>query len=84
VGGAGHRANDDRIEKDTELLLLLRDLEGPVGEAKSTERVLGRTGRDPLGDASGFLNLTQRFLPGAPDTDVEAGRIEAHVSAHDP
>ena len=83
MGGTGHRADDDRVEEDAQLLLLLRDLEGPVGEAESSQRVLGRTGRDAVGDASGFLDLTQRFLPGAADTDVEAGRVEAHVSAHD-
>jgi hypothetical protein len=31
--GAGHRADDDRVEEDTKHLLLLGDLEGPVGEA---------------------------------------------------
>src|SRR6266508_847300 len=83
VGGAGHRAHDDRVEEDTELPLLLRDLEGPVGEAESTERVLGRTGRDAVGRAAGFLDITHGFLPGAADADVEAARVEAHVGAHD-
>jgi len=58
VGGAGHRADDDRIEEDAELPLLLRDLKGPVREAESTERVLRRTGRDAVRDTTGFLDLT--------------------------
>src|SRR6185437_13634365 len=45
MGGAGHRADNDRVEEDTQLLLLLRDLKCPVGEAESSKRVLGRAGR---------------------------------------
>ena len=61
------------------------DLEGPVGEAEAAERVLGgarpgsRTAcrRPPRPRA-------MRVLPRAADADVEAGRVEPHVGAHDP
>ena len=58
MGGAGHRADDDRVKEDTKLLLLLRDLKSPVGETESSERMLRRTGRDAVRGAAGFLDLT--------------------------
>ena len=44
VGRAGHRADDDRVERDAERLLLLGELERPVREAEPAERVLGGAG----------------------------------------
>ena len=73
VRGPGHRADDDRVEEDAELLLLLGDLEGPVGETEPSERVLGSAGRDAVRRSAGLLDLTQRVLPRAADADVEAG-----------
>ena len=48
VRGASHRAHDDRVEVDAELVFLLGDLECPIGEAESAERVLRSAGRDAV------------------------------------
>src|SRR6185295_14878253 len=83
VRGASHRAHDDRVEVDAELLLLLGDLECPIGEAESAERVLRSAGRDAVRRPASSLYFAQRVLPGASDADVEAGRVQPHVRAHD-
>src|SRR3954447_25517024 len=84
VGGAGDRADHDRVEEDAELGLLLGDLARPVGEPEDAEAVLGRAGRDAVRPAAGRAHVLQRALPRVADADVEAGRIELDVRAHDP
>jgi hypothetical protein len=84
VGRAGDRAHDDRVEEDAEGLLLLGDLEGPVGESEPTERVFGGAGGDRVGRAAAGLDLAQGVLPRVADADVEAVRVQARVGAHHP
>jgi hypothetical protein len=59
----GDRADDDGVEVDAQALLLLRDLERPVREAKSAETVLARPCRDRIRLAAGLFDLTQGCLP---------------------
>ena len=65
--------------------LLLRRPRGP--SSRSRDRRAGAPTRRP-GCAYGVpplaSHLLQRVLPGVPDPDVEAARVEPHVGAHDP
>ena len=79
----GDGAHDDGVEEDAELLLLFGDLIRPVCEAQSAEFVFGGAGRDRVGLAARFFDLGQGVLPARADADVESGRIEADVGAHD-
>src|SRR5699024_9772208 len=83
VGRSRHRAHDDGVEEDAELLLLLGDLIGPAREAETAELVLRGSGRDRVRLPSGLLDLGQGVLPARADADVEARRIEADIGAHD-
>jgi hypothetical protein len=71
-------------KKTPEGLLLLGDLEGPVGESEPAEPVLGGAGRDRVGRAAAGLDLAQGVLPRVADADVEAMRVQARVGAHHP
>ena len=62
---------------------MLSNLVGPVGEAQPTERMLRCTSRYAIRLAASLLDLAHRLLPRAADADVEAGRVEPHVRAHD-
>ena len=73
VGGAGDRADDDRVEEDAELLLLLCDLIGPVGEAEAAELVVGGAGRDGVRLAAARPRRPRSPVPSCPEADVEAG-----------
>ena len=84
VRRARHGADDDGVEEDPEGLLLLGDLERPVGEPQSAVLVLGGSGRDRIGGAAGLLDFAQGVFPRVADTDVEAGGVEATVRAHHP
>ena len=81
---AGHRADDDRVEEDAELTLLFRDLVRPPREAETAERMVGGAGRDRVWPPAALLDGGERVLPARPDPDVEAGRVEPYVGAHDP
>ena len=81
---AGHGADDDRVEEDSELALLLGDLVGPAREAEPAERVVARARRDRVRLAAALLDVGERLLPARPDADVEPAGVEADVRAHDP
>ena len=46
--------------------------------------MVGGAGRDRIRRAAALLDGRERVLPALPDPDVEAGRVEPHVRAHDP
>ena len=46
--------------------------------------MVGGAGRDRVRLAAALLDRRERVLPAPPDPDVEAGRVEPHVRAHDP
>ena len=71
-------------KKTPKILLLLSHLIGPVSEPQPAEPVLGRTGGDAVRLTPSLLHLTKRVLPRRADTDVEPGRVEPDISAHDP
>jgi hypothetical protein len=84
VRGPGDRAHDDGVEEHVELLLLLGHLVGPVDEAESAEPVLGGAGGDGIGRAATCCDVVEGVLPRLADADVEPGRVEPYVGAHDP
>ena len=84
VRRTGHGADDDVVEEHAVLRLLLRDLARPVGEPEAAERVIRCAGRDRVRLAARFDDRVEGALPRVADADVEAGRIDADVAAHDP
>ncbi len=71
-------------KKTSQLRLLGRDLADPVGEAEPAQRMVGCAGGDRVRLAAVGLDRVERPLPAVADADVEAGRIDADVAAHDP
>ena len=68
LGAAGHGADHDGVEEDTELLLLGRQLRGTqFGETQSAEAVVGGARGDRVRLAACRLDLGQRrLLPALP------------------
>ena len=84
VRGTGHGADDDVVEEHVVLRFLRRHLARPVGEPEPAERMVGGASRDRVRLAAGLDHRVDRLLPRVAETDVEAGRIDPHVAAHDP
>ena len=53
-------------------------------EPVAAERMVGGAGRDRVWLAAALPDVGERLLPALAEADVEAGRDEPHVGAHDP
>ena len=60
------------------------DLVGPAREAQPAEPVVGGAGRDGVRRTAAPLDVLERLPPRVAEADVEAGRVEPHLGAHDP
>ena len=83
VGRAGHRADDDIVERKPKFALLRAHLLGEADIAESAVLVHRRAGGNRVGPPALRLDLLERVLPALADADVKTVVDEPHVGAHD-
>ena len=83
VGRAGHGADDDVVEPQSEFLLLRPHLLGEADIAEPAQPVDRGAGRDRIGLAAPCLHVLDRALPALADADVEALVDQLDLRAQD-
>lgn len=77
-----HATDNQSIEEDTELLLLLGELNNKVGETKTSEFVVTRSGRNVIRFATLLSNIVHSLLCRSLVADVEWLIVKSDIAAH--